>query len=349
MPKAIRWLRNLVTVDPGLKLLAVAIAVLADVAVHRDSVRDADVTVPLHIQGLAANQMYVGSRPDHVKLRVRGRRVALAELKAASSWNLDVNLTSYRDGERFAFDPRQVSQQLPVRAIEVVAVEPASIDVRLDVVETRVLPIEAVLTGEAAPGFRVGARQVVFEPSTVQVTGPQARLRKLGAIRTEPIDLAMTDRDLKVQARLVSPDPHIRIVPDEVQALLQLEEQELARTLVGQTVEVRGCPPDATCTLEPAEVNVKVEGFGRTVRAFVGQSPKGIVYAELGSALERADQMVRLQVRAVKGLSLQPSPAVAKFSVVREIGAKGGPAKPAAAAPSPRAPTPPPANGLNGP
>jgi hypothetical protein len=334
--KSIRWLRDLVTVDPGLKLLAVAIAVLADVAVHRDSVRDADVTVPVRIQGLAANQIYVGGRPENAKLRVRGRRVALAELKAVSNWTLDVNLTSYRDGERFAFDPRLVSQQLPVHAIEVVAVEPGSLDVRLDVVETRLLPVEAVLSGEAAPGFRVGARQVVFDPPTVQITGPQSRMRKLTAIRTEPIDLAMTDRDLKVQARLLSPDPHVRVQPEEVHALLQLEEQELSRTLVGQPVEVRGCPPDATCTLEPAEVNVKVEGLGRTVRAFVGQSPKNLVFAEVGGALGRADQTVRLQVRPVKGLSLQPSPAVAKFSVVREIGAadRAPAAKHAPAAPA---------------
>lgn len=328
MRKVFQFLVDLVTVDPALKLLALCLAVLVQLAVERESVHESSVTIPVRIRGIAKGQMYIGSLPEAIKIRLRGRRVALAEVAAASGMTLDVDLSSYRDGERYIFTAGAIEQQLGERGIEVVSVQPDSLDVRLEAAQERTLPVEVALTGEVSPGFRVSAQQVQLEPRQVQVIGPASEVRKLSAIRTQPIDLALTDHDLKQMVKLASPDPLIRLAPSEVQATVTLEEQDLARTLVGQPVVIRGCPVGARCTVDPAEVNVRVEGLGRAVRAYVSQPPDNLVVADLAALLDKADRTVRLQVNSVRGLALVPSPAVAKFSVVYDAGVPPGPRPP---------------------
>lgn len=309
---------SLFTVHPQLKVVSLVLAVGIQLAVHRSSVQDVTVTLPVQMVGVPAGQAYVGSLPDRVRLRVRGRRVALAELEANVSKKLPVDLTSYRDGERYVFDPRQLGQLPLLMGVEVVAVEPASLDVRLEAMETRTLPVEAVLAGEAAPGFRVSSRTVKLAPDHVRVSGPASRLRKWTSVRTAAIDISGADKDMQVQARLAGADDRVQFDPEEVTANVRVEEAELTRVLVNQPVVIRNCPPDSRCSVEPAEVNVRVEGLAATVRAFAEAPPENLLVADLSQPLRSGDDSVKLQVHGVRGLMLTPAVAFAKFSVLRQ-------------------------------
>lgn len=308
----------LITVHPQLKLVSLMLAIVIQVAVQHSSVQDVTVTLPVHMVGVPAGQAYVGSLPDRVRLRVRGRRVALAELEANVSKRLSVDLTSYRDGERYVFEPRQLGQLPLLFGVEVVAVEPASLDVRLEAMETRAIPVEVVLVGEAALGYRVTSRNVQVQPATVRVSGPASRLRKLATLRTVPIDIAGIDKDIQVTTRLAVADERVQLVPEEVSAHVHVDEAELSRTLVNQVVVIRNCPANSRCTLEPSEVNLKVEGMAAAVRAFVNAPPENLLVADLSLPLRSGDDTVKLQVHAVRGLQLTPAVGFAKIAVLRE-------------------------------
>jgi len=319
-------LRATIVHNLGFKLLALAIAIGVQVMVHRDSVMTEDVPARLRLLGVPRGEIFVGSLPDMATLRLRGRRVALAELKALSNLEIPVDMSAYRNGDRLVLEPRHIETLLPVRAVEVARIEPAAFDVRLDRVVVRTLPVEVAVSGEAGPGFRANPRAATVDPPTVQVSGPAGLVNRLSAIRTAPIDLAWAEKDVSANARLAPPaDRLVSVRPDEVKVTLRLEEIEMARTLTGVPLLVKGCPEDAQCSVDPPEIAVRVEGSGPAVRKLAARLPEGLAWVELTSALASPDGQVRVQTQLVRGVALTAMPAVAKFAAVRKAAAPESP------------------------
>lgn len=319
-------LRDAIVHNLWFKLLALVIAIGVQVMVHRDGVMTEEVPARLRLLGVPRGEIFVGNLPEMATLRLRGRRVALAELKALTNLEISVDLSAYRNGDRLVLEPRNLETQLPIRALEVARVEPAAFDVRLDRIVTRALPVEVAVSGEAAPGFRANPRAATIEPATVQVSGPAAIVNRLTAIRTSPIDLAWAEKDIATTVKLAPPvDRLVTVRPDEVKVTLSLEETELARTLTGVPLLMKGCPPDAQCSVDPPEIAVRVEGAGPAVRKLVARPPDGLAWVEVGGAAANPDNQVRIHTQIVRGVALTAMPVVAKFAVVRKAAAPVAP------------------------
>ncbi len=315
----LRALRSAVTHNFGLKLLALLLAVLIHVVVQRDSVREAVVDLPISIINVPNGQVLAGPVPEIAKARVRGRWGGIRELLSDRSARIVVDAGLHRSGGRFVFEQRAVAQQLATAHVEVLAVDPAWIDLHFEPLEHRSVPVEPMLAGEPAPGFRVTAASVHVDPAKVDVSGPASQVRKLLTVQTVSLDLAGTDHDVRTTVHLqVPPGRVVRIAPEEVTVDVRLDEQTVTRTLPPQPIVVRGCPEGSRCTVDPAEVELRIEGPARAASAFAAHPPDNIVYADLAGPLGRGEHVVRLGLNAVKGLTLTPAPAVAKFVVVGE-------------------------------
>jgi hypothetical protein len=322
MSGLLMWWREAFTQNLGLKALSVLLSVLIHVVVQRSTIREDVVEVSVMVAGVAKERVFVGELPDTLRVHVRGRMSeirALRELLADRTRKVRADVSAYRTGERLVFDHRMVEQQLPSRHVEVLAVEPASLEVRLDQLDRRMVPVEAVLAGEPAPGMGIVPRSLRAEPARIEVAGPQGELRLLKSIKTAPVDLAGAETDLRTSARLVPPaSGHVTLTLDEVTVTVALEEQAVGRLLSQQPVAIRGCPVGARCSLEPAEVAVRIEGNARAVAAFVAHPPDNLVFADLAVALQRGDREVVLRTHPVKGVQLTIEPGVAKFTVTQD-------------------------------
>lgn len=316
-------LRSLVTANFGLKLVAVALAALLHLVVQRDSVKESELAVPIAVTHLPRNKVFVGEAPEAVKVRVRGRRGAIQQLLRERPARLTLDLAAYRDGERFVFDLRTVEVQLNVGQIEVLAIDPPALLVRLDQAAEVTVPVEVPLSGEPAVGFRQSARGVVVDPPRVKVLGPAGQIKQIRSVRTNPLDLHAADHDIRVLLRLVPPgDRRVQLSQEEVAVEVALEEKEISKSMENQPVAVRGCPPQARCTVTPAEVTLRVEGMARAVMALVDKPPVNLVYADLGNA--SADNPVRLVAHSVAGVTVTVVPPVAKWSVLRDSPSPAG-------------------------
>lgn len=316
MTELLIWLREAVTQNVGLKLLSLLLAVLIHVVVQRDSVREAMVAVPITVVGVAKSQVFTSDLPEEAKLRVRGRWGGIRELQADRTARLVIDVAQFRSGERFVFDHRTVEQQLPSRHVEVLGVDPPSVEVRMELLEQKQLPVEPVVSGDPAPGLRLAVGGVTAEPARVDVSGPTSEMRTLRAVRTVPFDLAGTDNDIHTTVRLAAPPGrHVRLGVEEVMLNVKLEELPVSRMLANQPVAVRGCPADSRCVVEPPEISVRVEGLSRAVSTFLARPPDNLVYADIGAALQQGQRVVTLSVNAVKGLVLTPEPGIARFNL----------------------------------
>ncbi len=98
--------------------------------------------------------------------------------------------------------------------LEVVAIEPNSIPLRLDPEKTQMLKVSPRLVGEPAAGAE--PLSPIAHPDAVQVTGPESVLANITAATTSPISLDGHALSFRQSVSVVPPDPLVRIVQPSV-------------------------------------------------------------------------------------------------------------------------------------
>ena len=71
--------------------------------------------------------------------------------------------------------------------VEVTQVLPATLGIDLERSTRRTVPVKPALDGEPAPGYVVG--RVSSEPATVDIVGPETRVKQITDATTEPVSV----------------------------------------------------------------------------------------------------------------------------------------------------------------
>ena len=106
------------------------------------------------------------------------------------------------------------SNVLRPEGLEVVAIEPNSIPLRLDREKTQMLKVSPRLVGEPAAGAE--PLSPIAHPDAVEVTGPESLLAGITAATTSPITLDGHALSFKQTVSVVPPNPLVRIVQPSV-------------------------------------------------------------------------------------------------------------------------------------
>jgi YbbR domain-containing protein len=95
------------------------------------------------------------------------------DLRRAQAGRVNINLT-----------PENVNRPTGLR---VESIQPSSIELVLDRLVLRQLPVQPVIVGEPSAGATVGEPEVV--PATVTVSGPESQLARVTSLRSGPVSL----------------------------------------------------------------------------------------------------------------------------------------------------------------
>ncbi len=106
------------------------------------------------------------------------------------------------------------SNVLRPEGLEVVAIEPNSIPLRLDREKTQMLKVSPRLVGEPAAGAE--PLSPIAHPDAVEVTGPESLLAGITAATTSPISLDGHALSFRQTVSVVPPNPLVRIVQPSV-------------------------------------------------------------------------------------------------------------------------------------
>lgn len=106
------------------------------------------------------------------------------------------------------------SNVLRPEGLEVVAIEPNSIPLRLDRERTQMLKVSPRLVGEPAAGAE--PLSPIAHPDSVEVTGPESLLAGITAATTSPISLDGHALSFRQTVSVVPPNPLVRIVQPSV-------------------------------------------------------------------------------------------------------------------------------------
>lgn len=203
-------------------LIALTVAIAIKVAVH-DTDQLSEKTVDAKVSYNLPEGVVLAERVKEVEVRVRGRRNDIAVLNP-----IFIEVFAAIDPSRMGrvevfLDPSNV--RVP-SGIEVESIEPNPISVRLEPVESAVLPIRITTIGEPAAGARVAGWNVT--PDWVNVTGPQSMVRLLEFIEAEPVSVDRKAITFRTSAAVISPDPLIKVQPLKVRVQVNMNEPELS-------------------------------------------------------------------------------------------------------------------------
>jgi len=162
------------------------------------------IRAPLKLVNLPRDLVVTSPVPDTVSVQLRGPRNALD--RSLEVW-LDMSgarsgITSYTIGADALALPEEV---------ELVSVDPASIDVTVERMVIRTVPVRPQVEGTPAAGFEV--TQVRVTPQQVTVQGAESRMDDLDTLTTAPVSIEGASGPLEATAMpLIPDDRNVRIL-----------------------------------------------------------------------------------------------------------------------------------------
>jgi YbbR domain-containing protein len=240
----------------GLKLMAVALATLLWLIVAGDHLVERSLRVPLEFRNIPPELEIIGDPPTAVDVRLRGSSALLGRLEPRDIVAV-LDLASARPGSRM-FHLRSDEVRAPY-GVDVAQVVPGTLAVDLEKSGRRTVPVVPALDGEPAPGFVIG--RVTSEPPTVEVAGPESRLKQLTGATTEPVQVTASRSRVRDVVTVGITDSAVRLVqPQDATVTVEILPAPVERDLPGVPVRMRNLQAGLTAKVQPTLTRVTVRG-----------------------------------------------------------------------------------------
>jgi len=240
----------------GLKLMAVALAALLWLIVAGDHLVERSLRVPLEYRNIPPELELVGDPPTEVDVRLRGSSAVLGRLEARDVVAV-LDLATARPGSRL-FHLRSDEVRAPY-GVEVAQVIPGTLAVDLEKSGHRTVPVVPALDGEPAPGFVIG--RVTSDPPTVEVAGPESRLKQLTGATTEPVQVTGSRARIRDVVTVGMTDSAVRLVqPQNATITVDVVPAPVELELAGVPIRWRNLQTGLSATIRPVLARVTARG-----------------------------------------------------------------------------------------
>ncbi len=209
----LRWLRSVFFENWDLKIFALILSLILYRYVQGDQDRISMVSVKLLLKYDSNKYIQISkSIPTHLRVTLRGpesmlrsvdRRILRYTLDLSNAGAGPSQYELYMDQLRSLFPPE----------IRVIRISPSIIDVVLQKLEKRFLPVEVRTRNKPALGYKL-IRPLQPYPAKVRVSGPIDTLQGVKKVLTEPIDLTGLKHDTIRVTNLIAPSPLIRFLDE---------------------------------------------------------------------------------------------------------------------------------------
>jgi YbbR domain-containing protein len=257
----------------GLKVLALALATVLWITVAGEHVVERSLRVPLEFRNIPDALEIVGNTPDTEDVRLRGSSALLSRVQPGEIVAV-LDLGSARAGSRI-FHLRSDEVRAPF-GVEVSQVVPATLGLELEKSARRTVPIVPPTDGDPAPGFVVG--RVTSEPPTIDIVGPESRVRQVAEATTEPVATKDAKARLRDAVTVGVVDTSVRLVhPQVAQVTVEIWPAPVERQLSEVPVRYRNVAQGLTAQLSPKFVRMSVRGAREVLSQVQGDSVQAFV------------------------------------------------------------------------
>jgi len=204
-----------------------------------------------------------------------------------------------------------LSKKLQVKAIDINGNEIKEVKIEPDIVEVSIfltrgypekqLTVKPKIIGKPAPGYYIS--EILSNPDEIKIFGNYSKISNIEFLETIPIDVNGITKTLSVK---VPPalEEGLNIVEGEVELIevnIQVKEAIIQKTLKNISVVPQNLSPFVSCEIEPAIVDITVEGKNILVDKLKADDIKTFVNFTDNFKVE---QKVKVQVDLPEGISL---------------------------------------------
>lgn len=293
----------------GLKLLAIALAVVLWLTIAGEHVVERSLRVPLEFRNVPQALEIVGATPDTVDVRVRGSSALLSRVQPGEIVAV-LDLANARPGPRL-FAIRTDEIRAPF-GIEIAQVSPATLPLQLEKSSQRSVPVVPMTQGDPAPGYVVTRKTA--QPSTVTIAGPETHVRQVSEATTEPVSVAGATGRVRDTVNIGVIDSSVRLAePQTATVTVDIAPAPVDRQLAGVAVAVRNLARGRKARVAPKVVRVSIRGPRDEIDAVKTDAVKAFVdLAGLGAG--RYNLRVQLDPSEAYGVTAL-DPAVVSVTI----------------------------------
>ncbi|MCK4846672.1 MAG: hypothetical protein KAS88_03290 [Deltaproteobacteria bacterium] len=205
-----------------LKFLALFFSLILWFLVVGEKKVEVGLMISLGLKGIPEEMVVIDNSVEEIEVRVIGHKGIINDISPAEL-SASVDLSGAVAGSNtYRLSPGNI--KMP-SGIDVVRIRPFSVDVKLESLERKSVPVKVKFTGKPAKGFQV--KSVLVLPSEGTVIGRKKDLKKVGSIKTTPIDITgiLTDNSFEEVLLDISGKPVKGVEPESVTVTITVEEK----------------------------------------------------------------------------------------------------------------------------
>jgi YbbR domain-containing protein len=259
----LKWIWSLLEYQFPLKLLSLVIAIGLWVVVFGSRTIEITKEVPFEVI-MGDDQILVDPIPDKISFRVTGPKAFLRSISNRIEDPIRANIKELKTGV-FTHRIYSDSIKLPL-GVKVQSINPNVIQIKVEELRKKTLPIKLNITGESPNGFKVIRTDVL--PPQIRVKGPRNRIANLNHLPSLPLDISnlrdttliplafdfkalgiepdssLPEANVEIQARgLAFRVKHVPVVVKTTGKVSKIDDEEvtvIVRTDAGDGVKVDG-------------------------------------------------------------------------------------------------------------
>ena len=168
-----------------LKLLSLVFAIVLWFFVMGERKLEVGYAIPLELKNVPPGMMVANDVPSLIDVRISGPRTLLMNLRP-NDISISVDLKDLQPGLTTF---RRLEEHLNIpSALKVTRVSPSFVDIKLERIKDKKVPIKVVLTGAPADGYEVVSTSA--NPARVTVEGAESEVKNVEEVPTEAVDVA---------------------------------------------------------------------------------------------------------------------------------------------------------------
>lgn len=183
-----------------------------------------------------SNNVDVTSTVQEIDIVISGDKRKIDQINK-NDLIVSLDLTEAAPGDRvIPLNPSTVSLSLPT-GIKLDEIQPRQIPVKIEPIEVREIPVNALTEGRLPEGYEIYGQTVT--PPRIRVRGPTNLMRSLSSVTTEKIDLAGRAVDFTAQVPVTVANPKATLLDTLVDVSFRIGEKRVERSF---SVPVSGDP-----------------------------------------------------------------------------------------------------------
>ena len=159
-------------------------------------------------------------------------------------------------GDEYSVTVKDEMLDLP-SAIEVLNIEPKRVDVKIENLVKKTVPVVVPHIGKIKPEYRL--TNSVLIPDNVEVEGAASEVEKISFVHSEPLYLSKIEKDTNIRLALTDEIRNANFSPKEIMVMLKVSPEETTRVFENIEIEVHS-KSNEKITISPSTVWVKVSG-----------------------------------------------------------------------------------------